>query len=245
MGGAISHHYGYYPVCSAGRFERPHREAFRVSVHFSYRQDGKPKKRQYSLCTVSWYDFATGCFTLYDWAGSRIERVAEAESVDIDHIYDIVEKKISPLKKEIQKQFHKSEECKAEKAREKLLKYYQKRKKEFAKQYGQPETVYDNVYDVFGALRDADYLARLQRERQQQEQAWQREQERSWSSYSETGRRNYSSFASTGGYSEADRTHLKEFYRLLSRKFHPDLNPDRDTTEAMKLVNRLKDDWGL
>ncbi len=32
---------------------------------------------------------------------------------------------------------------------------------------------------------------------------------------------------------------------MLSRKFHPDLNPDRDTTEAMKLVNRLKDDWGL
>ncbi len=34
MGGAISHHYGYYPVCSAGRFERPHREAYRISVHF-------------------------------------------------------------------------------------------------------------------------------------------------------------------------------------------------------------------
>ncbi len=244
MNGDTMHHYGYYPVDDAGKFERPHREAYRVSVHFSYRQGGKPRKRQYSLCIASWYDFADGYFSLYDWAGSRIERVAEAESVDIDQIYSIVEEKIKPLEKEIQKQFHKTEEYKAEKAREKLLKDYQKRKKEFAKQYGQQEAVYDNIFDIYGTLRDADYLTRLQREKQQ-EQAWQREQERSWSSYSETGRRNYSSFASTGGYSEADRTHLKEFYRLLSRKFHPDLNPDRDTTEAMKLVNRLKDDWGL
>ncbi len=86
-------------------------------------------------------------------------------------------------------------------------------------------------------------MARIQREQQREEER-QREQ---WSSYSKTGRRNYSSssFSSTGGYSEADRIHLKEFYRLLSRKFHPDLNPDRDTAEAMKLINRLKEDWRL
>ncbi len=246
MNGGTIHHYGYYPVDDAGKFERPHREAYRISLHFSYRQDGKPRKRQYSLCTVDWYDFADGCFTLYDWAGSKIERVADTEGVDIDHIYNIVEEKISPLEKEIKKQYHKTEEYKSVKAREKLLKDYQKRKKEFAKQYGQPEAVYDNIFDIHGTLRDADYLARLQREKQQ-EQAWQREQERAWSSYSETGRRTYSSsgFTSTGGYSEADRAHLKKFYRLLSQKFHPDVNPDHDTSEEMKLINRLKDDWGL
>ncbi len=237
------HHYGYFPVHDTSRFERPRREAYRISLHFSYRQDGKPRKRQYSLCTASWYDFATGCFTLYDWANSRIERVAEAESMDIDQIYSIVEEKISPLEKEIQKQYHKTEEYKSVKTRERLLKDYQKRKKEFAKQYGQPEAVYDNIFDIYGTLRDADYLARIQMKRQREEER-QREQ---WSGYNETGRRNHSSssFSRTGSYSEADKAHLKEFYRLLSRKFHPDLNPDRDTTEAMKLVNRLKDDWGL
>ncbi len=246
MGGAISHHYSYHPIRSAGRFERPYREAYRISVHFSYRQDGKPRKRQYSLCTVSWYDFADGYFSLYDWANSRIERVAEAEGMDIDQIYNIVEEKISPLEKEIKKQYHKTEEYKSVKAREKLLKDYQKRRKEFAKQYGQPEAVYDNIFDIYGVLRDADYLARLQREKQQ-EQAWQREQERAWSSYYNQYQRTYSSsgFTSTGGYSEADRVHLKKFYRLLSQKFHPDVNPDHDTSEEMKLINQLKDDWGL
>jgi len=169
--GITTHHYGYFPVHDTSRFERPHREAYRISLHFSYRQDGKPRKRQYSLCTASWYDFVDGYFSLYDWAGSRIERAAEAECVDIDQIYNIVEAKISPLEKEIKKQFQKTEEYKAEKAREKLLKDYQKRKKEFAKQYGQPEAAYDNIFDVFGTLRDADYLARLQREKQQ-ERAW-------------------------------------------------------------------------
>jgi len=243
MGGAVSHIYGYYPVRGAGRFERPHQEAFRILLHFSYRNDGKPRKRQYALCTASWYDFADGYFSLYDWAGSRIDHAAEAEGISVDQIYNIVEAKIGPLEKEIQRQFHKTEEYKSEKARKKLLKDYQKRKKEFAKQYGQPEAVYDNIFDVFGTLRDADYLARLQREKQQ-ERTW---QERSWSSYSETGRRNYSSssFSSAGGYSEDDKARLKKFYRLLSQKFHPDVNPDHDTSEEMKLINRLKDDWGL
>ncbi len=242
--GITTHHYGYFPVHDTNRFERPHMEAYRISFHFSYRKDGKPRKRQYALCTASWYDFADGCFTLYDWADSRISHVSEAEGVSIDQIYDIVEGKIAPLEKEIKKQYHKTEEYKSVKTRERLLKDYQKRKKEFAKQYGQPEAVYDNIFDVFGTLRDADYLARLQRERQQQEQAW---QERSWSSYSEAGRRNYSSssFSSAGNYSEDDKARLKKFYRLLSQKFHPDVNPDHDTSEEMKLVNRLKGDWGL
>ncbi len=243
MNGGTMHHYGYYPVDDAGKFERLHREAYRLLLHFSFRQDGKPRKRQYALCTVNWYDFATGCFSLYDWAGSRIERVAEAEGMDIDQIYNIVEEKISPLEKEIQKQYHKTEEYKSEQAREKLLKDYQKRRKEFAKQYGQPEAVYDNIFDIHGVLREPDYLDRLIQERKQEEER-QREQ---WSSYYSQHQRTYSSggFASAGGYTEADRIHLKEFYRLLSRKFHPDLNPDRDTTEAMKLINRLKEDWKL
>jgi len=152
-----THHYGYYPVYDAGRFERPHMEAYRILLHFSYRQDGRPRKRQYSLCTVKWYDFADG-FSLYDWAGNRIERVAETEGVDVDQIYNIVEAKISPLEKEIQGQYRQTEEYKTERARKKLLYEYQKRKSEFAKQYGVEESVYDNIYDVFGTLRDADYL---------------------------------------------------------------------------------------
>lgn len=230
-----THHYGYYPVYDAGRFERPHMEAYRILLHFSYRQDGKPRKRQYSLCTASWYDFADGCFTLYDWAGSKIEHIAETEGVDVDQIYNIVEAKISMLEKEIQRQYYQTEEYKAERERKKLLDEYQKRKAEFAKQYGVEESVYDNIYDVFGTLRDADYLDRLIKERKQR----QREQANSWRSYYNQYQRTYSS----GNYTESERTHLKEFYRLLSRKYYPDINPGH--TEEMQLINRLKEEWGL
>ena len=38
---------------------------------------------------------------------------------------------------------------------------------------------------------------------------------------------------------------LKKFYRSLSKTYHPDLNPNEDTTEAMKLLNKLKEQWGV
>lgn len=28
-------------------------------------------------------------------------------------------------------------------------------------------------------------------------------------------------------------------------KFHPDVNPDNDTTKEMQLLNKLKESWGL
>ena len=42
-----------------------------------------------------------------------------------------------------------------------------------------------------------------------------------------------------------EKESLKKFYRVLSKHFHPDKNPDADTTVEMQLVNKLKDEWGL
>ena len=41
-------------------------------------------------------------------------------------------------------------------------------------------------------------------------------------------------------YNEADKAILRKFYRTLSNVFPPDSNPDRDTSEDMKMLNRLK-----
>ena len=38
---------------------------------------------------------------------------------------------------------------------------------------------------------------------------------------------------------------LKEFYRKLSKLYHPDLNPDKDTTAQMQVLNKLKEHWGV
>ena len=39
--------------------------------------------------------------------------------------------------------------------------------------------------------------------------------------------------------------YLKKFYRTLSKAFHPDSNQGVDATEEMKMLNRLKSDWGV
>ena len=46
-------------------------------------------------------------------------------------------------------------------------------------------------------------------------------------------------------YKEEDKAVLKQFYRELSKKFHPDANPDIDTSQQMQLLNQLKQEWGL
>ena len=44
---------------------------------------------------------------------------------------------------------------------------------------------------------------------------------------------------------EDNKAMLKKFYRTLSKAYHPDSNPDKDTSEEMKLLNQLKSDWGV
>ena len=61
---------------------------------------------------------------------------------------------------------------------------------------------------------------------------------------------NQDSSSSYGGsisntYKEEDKAVLKQFYRELSKKFHPDANPDTDTSQQMQLLNQLKQEWGL
>ena len=53
--GQTKTYYSYYPNYEAGKFERPHREAYKISVHVSRRENGKVKKRQYPIGTVGYY----------------------------------------------------------------------------------------------------------------------------------------------------------------------------------------------
>ena len=53
------------------------------------------------------------------------------------------------------------------------------------------------------------------------------------------------SFSSVSTYTEDESETLKQFYRVLAKKFHPDVNPGTDTTKQMQLLNRLKESWGI
>lgn len=44
---------------------------------------------------------------------------------------------------------------------------------------------------------------------------------------------------------EKETDMLEEFYKKLSKIYHPDLNPGTDTTAQMQLLNRLKESWKI
>lgn len=152
-GGTSKTHYSYYPDYEAGRFERPHREAYRISIHESRREGGKVVKKQCAIATIGYYDFADG-FGLYDYVDNGIKRAVGIFGADYEALYSLIENKVQPLADKIKKEFQKSEEYKARRQREKVEKAHQKAKKKFGEQYDVDPDEYDFVYDVFGNLMD-------------------------------------------------------------------------------------------
>ncbi len=244
IGGEDMSHYSYH--YSEERFERPIKKAYRISIHHSYRENGKVKKKQYVLCTVNYYDLATDSFNFYDWADSKICKVAEELNESIDDIYELVEDKIKPLREQIQAEFSKTEEFITHQEHEKVTTIYAARKVQFGEKYGVNSSEYDKCYDVFGEFKNPEYLEKIKREFQQRKES-RSYYEKYYNNYTGNSSNNRSSYHDlfSNNYADNDKEILKQFYRVLSKKFYPDANPNQDTSEQMKLLNQLKSDWGL
>lgn len=230
------------------RFERPIKKAYRISIHNSYRENGKVKKKQYVICTAKYYDLATGIFNLYDWGNSRIENVAAELNVSAGSIYELIESKLEPLMAKIEAEFMETEEYKTHAEHEKITTIHAAKKVEFAHKYGVDASEYDKIYDVFGNLKNEEYLEQIKARSK-----FQKEYEEKSRSYYKQNQSNYNYEDYYGGYSksfssnytEENKDTLKQFYRVLSKKFHPDANPDTDTSKEMQLLNQLKEQWGV
>ena len=238
----------WYYSYSIERFERPIKKAYRISIHNSYRDNGKVKKKQYVICTAKYYDIAAGFFCLYDYGNSAIERVAAELNVSVESIYDSIESKLEPLIEKIKAEFSETEEFKTHEEHKKIVSLYNSNKEEFRKKYGVDPGEYDKIYDVFGNLHNAEYLEQVKERRR-----FQKEYEEKIRSYYKQNQSNYNYEDYFGGYSksfssnytEENKDTLKQFYRVLSKKFHPDANPDTDTSKEMQLLNQLKEQWGV
>lgn len=234
------------------RFERPLKPSYRISIHQSYRENGKVKKKQFIVCTARYYDIAENYFDIYDsWYEKKISAIAEELSVEVDEIYKLLDAKIAPLVKKIQDEYRATEEYKAYIKNQKILDEYRHRRAKFAEKYEVDQDEYDKCYDVFGELRNKDYLDKVKREYKQR-----KEYEEKSRSYQKKFYDNYFKGAFGGGnssyqdftcsnYTDSDKEILKRFYRVLSKKFHPDANPDTDTSKEMQLLNQLKTKWGV
>ena len=239
-----SHYWHHY---SEERFERDIKKAYRITIHESYRENGKVKKKQFGICTVDYYDLATDWFCLYDWGNSKIETAAKELNCSEEELYTLIEKKLEPIQERIIEEFKQTEEYKTHEEHEKITTLYAARKVEFNAKYNLSGNEYDKCYDVFGILQNPEYLKKIEKDykaRQKYEQESRRYYEEYYNNYNQDSSSGYGGSISNN-YKEEDKAVLKQFYRELSKKFHPDANPDADTSQQMQLLNQLKQEWGL
>lgn len=239
-----SHYWHHY---SEERFERDIKKAYRITIHESYRENGKVKKKQFGICTVDYYDLATDWFCLYDWGNSKIETAAKELNCSEEELYTLIEKKLEPIQERIIEEFKQTEEYKTHEEHEKITTLYAARKVEFNAKYNLSGDEYDKCYDVFGVLQNPEYLKKIEKDykaRQRYEQESRRYYEEYYNNYNQDSSSSYGGSISNN-YKEEDKAVLKQFYRELSKKFHPDANPDIDTSQQMQLLNQLKQEWGL
>lgn len=234
---------------SEDRFERPILDAYKISIHHSYRENGKVKKKQWAICTMSYYDIVE-----YGFDDKVVKSVLDAKIAEMGikrgQFYRMVYDKLNPLEDAIKAEFEQTEEYKTHKEHQAILTTHRNTKREFEKLYG--KDTYNRIYDVYGIVRNKEYLERLiaakgtaEEAQKAQKEYKRRSEQEQWKRFEEhfgTGGGSYPS-TSNSNYNENEKTMLKEIYRMASKKFHPDACGDDG--DKMKFLTKLKDQWGL
>lgn len=250
IGGQTTTSYGYR--MSNERYERPIDKAYRITIHQSYRENGKIKKKQCYICTMGYYDVIDYSDWVKDYIrGDRWVKALEQLGISEDELIDLVYSKLNPLTQQIQSKFEQTEEYRAKEEHKRILDEYKQRIEEFAKEYEVERSEYKKCFDVFGELRNPVYLEKIKREYRSRKEYEERSRSYYEDYYSNYNTGSGSSTGSSyndlfhGNYKEEDKGILKQFYRELSKKFHPDANPEADTSKQMQLLNQLKSEWGI
>lgn len=241
----FSYHY------TSERFDRPVRKSYRISVHESYRENGKVKKKQTVICTVGYYDIVDWGGWIGDFIVGGLKKKADILGLTEDELYNLIYGKWQPIVDRVLAEFQQTEEYKAKEENRRILNENNQRVDAFREKYGMDGEEYSRCYDVFGKLRNPEYLKKIKADCKARKEYERRSREESRGYYEKFydnyGGYNGGSYCgnSASNYNEADKAMLKKFYRTLSKAFHPDSNPDKDTSEEMKMLNRLKSDWGV
>ncbi|POZ56420.1 hypothetical protein LYSIN_01203 [Lysinibacillus sphaericus] len=227
---------------SEEKFERNELDAYKISIHHSYREDGKVKKKQWAIGTVGYYDFIDhGSYDYLKVSQGMLDELGITEEEAIDMIYE----KLTPIEDMVKEEFEKTAEFREYQIQRRLIGRYSELKAQFRNKYGVDE--YDYVYNIFGELMNKSHLEKLEQNLRYKEESEriQREQERK--AYDEYFKNfgNGSSYSSSqsSNHTDDEKTMLKEIYRMASKKFHPDACGDDGS--KMKFLTKLKEQWGL
>lgn len=108
---------------SSERFIRPIKKAYKISIHKSYREDRKVKKKQYSIITMGYYDIYE--FPLEDCVYSgKIKDLAAELGVTEEYVYNLIHKKLDPLYEQIKEEYEQTEEYKTSRKHSEIIRKY-------------------------------------------------------------------------------------------------------------------------
>ncbi|MEG2415905.1 MAG: hypothetical protein RR942_13860 [Romboutsia sp.] len=238
---------------STERFERDIYKAYKISIHHSYREDGKVKKKQWVICTIGHYymiEWGT-------WIGDccRLEDKLEAIGISEEELCDLVYAKLDPLIERIKSEYEETEEYKISKKNDDIIKKHQTSEREFNNKYGDG---YDQCYDVFGNLKNESKLNKIFEDykvrKEYEEKSKQYQEEWFKGSYHKNSNSNYNNDGSSSysknnpsNYNDNEKKLLKKVYKKMAMEFHPDRNLDKqeEAQEIMVIVNKLKEQWGV
>lgn len=220
-------------------FERDIKKAYKISIHKSYRENGKVKKKQWTIGTIGHYYI----IEYGNWIGDccRLEDKLEAIGISEKELCNLVYSKLEPLTERIDNEYKDTEEYKTVKAYREIITKHNSAEREFNKKYGGG---YNQCYDVFGELKNESKLNQIledykyRKEYEEKSRQYQRSYyENSDSNY------NYNSSSSyyknnSSNYNDEEKKLLKEAFKLLSHKHHPDKG---GSTEKMAMINNLKE----
>ena len=221
------------------RFERPVRTAYKISVHESKRVNGVVTKKQFAVATIGYYSLADNYFALDDY-DKKILAVAGKLNADANILYDIIDAKIIPLRERIQAEFQQSDEYKTRAEHERIISLYKKARADFAAKYECSERDYDYCFNVFGELMNRSYHEMIISNHENKRSSY---QENYHSNYGKSDK-NYFDLSGAGtSYSDGEKITLKNFYKTLSKAYHPDIT--KSDGKEMQLLNKLKESWGI
>ncbi|MFJ7953978.1 hypothetical protein ACIQZG_20975 [Lysinibacillus sp. NPDC096418] len=238
-----THHFG------EERFERPILDAYKISIHHSYRENGKVKKKQWAICTMSYYELIE--YSVEDKIiHSKLEAKVSEMGISRGKLFKMIYDKLNPIEEAIRAEYGQAEEYKVHQEHMAILSTHRNVRNEFEKIYG--SGTYNRIYDVFGDVRNKEYLEQLiadkgaaDEARKAQEDYKRRSEEEFFKRFNRDYGGSSSSYstASNSNYNENEKTMLKEIYRMASKKFHPDACGDDGS--KMKFLTKLKNQWGL
>lgn len=229
----------YSYTMSKERFIRDKNISYKITMQHSYREDSKVKKKQWHICTIDYYSIAENNTWIGDYMTSKkLEKILNETGLDEETFYNMIEEKLNPLAETIIKEYEETEEYKTYKKNQDILSKYSKSKKEFDDKYGYD--TYRECYNIFGELMNESRLKELKEQYRKNQEYKRSYYEQYGSSYN---KQNYSSYFSNtqSSYTEQETRLLKEGFKLLAMKYHPDKNLDKDTTEIMAAINNLKE----